>query len=516
MAATPSRPGLAELIDLETGLLQLDGHRAAAVAAGREALDASGQDPVAARLRAETDAAWRWQLASAWLTRLRSSGFALPGEGCTRSLHVASRLAQLLGVLLGAGAASATLAYDGSAPVNLWNFLGLFVLLQIVLFLLLLCSLGAGAARGRAMASATQRALAGLARAPLTRRLLGWAPEHWRAGWDELDRHRLQLATRRPLYADAERWGLFRSAQAVGIGFHVAAAIVFTWLAVFSDLAFAWSTTPAGVDARWLHGLVRALAWPWAWLAPDTVPTLEQVAATQWNRLEGAFVQGEAAASARASAAWWSFLLMAQLVWGLLPRLVAWLIGNGRLRGALSASRLDHTGFQALFDTMLAIPRPGDWAGPAPDEVQGTLLSTDASSANTSTLTAPTRSVPALVWGGFPYEADKLGKALQQRLGWQTSTWLEAGGADAHATETALQQASTQAKNAGGLVLFAELAESPNKAMLRGLGRLRAELGAETPLLVALCGAAPEEQLALWRDYFAPLRDPYLRVESLT
>ncbi|MAW62252.1 MAG: hypothetical protein CMJ94_15655 [Planctomycetes bacterium] len=523
MAARPPRPGLAELIDLETGLLQLDGLRPAAAAAGRELLDRDDADPVQARLRAETDADWRWQLAAAWLQRLRSSGVALPGRACQRSLTTAARIAQGLGILLGAGAASATLTYDGSAPVNLWNFLGLFVLLQILLFALLLFTLGAGAARGRALTSATQRAVGALARAPIVRRLLGTAPESWRASWEELARHRTALATRRPLYAEAERWGLFRSAQAIGVGFHLAAAVVFLWLAVFSDLAFAWSTTPAGVDASWLHGLVQALAWPWAWLAPETVPSLEEVAATQWNRLDRSFVQGEGAASARASAAWWSFLLVAQLVWGLLPRLLAWAYGGWRLRRALQASRLDHTGFQRLFDLMLALPKPGDWQGPRPSEVQGELLAESApagaagASADDSAagFAIPARPVPALVWGGFPHQAEQLAARLRQGFSWTAESLLEAGGADAHASETAVRQAAEQAKRAQGLVLFAELGESPNKALTRALQKLRETLGVHAPILVALVGPEDEAALQLWRDYLARLHDPYLRVEAL-
>lgn len=513
MAETHSRPGLAELIDLETGLLQLDGHRAAAVAAGRAALDRRGLAPVAARLRAETDAAWRWELASAWLQRLRASGTPLPGAACVRSLRTAGRLLQLLGILLGATAASATLAYDGTAPVNLWNFLGIFVLLQILLFALLLFSLGAGAARGRAVLSATQRALVGLARGNTTRKLLGFAPEAWRESWQELARHRVALATRRPLYAEAERWALFQSAQAIGVGFHLAAALIFTWLALFSDLAFAWSTTPAGVDAAWLHSLTDALAMPWAWLAPDTVPTLQAVEATQWNRLERSFVVGDPAASAQASAAWWSFLLMAQLVWGLLPRLLAWFFGGWRSRRALAAAPLDHAGFHALFDRMLALDASSDWEGPAPTEVKGELLSKEPV-APRAELPIPSQEIPALVWGGFPHQTAELASKLRQRLAWEVGHCEEAGGADAAATERALQSL-THASGSRGVVLFAELHSSPNKGLLRALHSLRGGLGPQAPILVALVGSNDPEALSLWRSYLGRSQDPYLRVEAI-
>ena len=513
MAETPSRPGLAELIDLETGLLHLDGHRAAAVAAGRAALERSGLDAPQARVRAESDAAWRWELAAAWLQRLRASGTPLPGTACARSLRTAGRLLQLIGILLGAVAAKTTLSYDGSAPVNLWNFLGIFVLLQIVLFALLLFGLGAGAARGRALLSATQRALGALARAHITRKLLGFAPETWQQSWGELARQRDALATRRPLYGEAERWLLFQNAQAVGVGFHLAAAVVFVWLAFFSDLAFAWSTTPAGVDAAWLHGLVEFLALPWAWWSPDAVPSLEAVTATQWNRLDRSFVSGDPEASAQAAAAWWSFLLSAQLYWGLLPRLLAWLYGGWRFRGALAAAPLDHAGFHALFDRMLPLESTADWQGPAPDEVQGELLGQGATSPSAA-MPAPSQAVPGLVWGGFPFQQDALASKLQQRLAWSVAELTEAGGADAAATDAALQTLA-RSGDARGLVVFVEILASPNKALLRALQQLRGELGAQAPILIALVGHRDDEALALWRDYLSRNQDPYLRVEAI-
>jgi hypothetical protein len=528
MAVMPSRPGLAELIDLESGLLDLQQHRASAAAAGRELCEQRGIGAAQARQRAESDPAWRWSLAAAWLRRLRAGGTLLPGETVTRSLRTASRLLQLLGILLGAAAASATLAYDGTAPVNLWNFLGVFVLLQILLFAILLLSLGAGAARGKAVLSATQRALGGIARAALTRRLLGYAPESWRASWSNLAEQQTALASRRPLYRDAERWILFRSAQAIGVGFHLAAAIVFLWLALFSDLAFAWSTTPAKIDAGWLHGLVEALAVPWSWLAASSVPSAAEVAATQWNRLEGRFVGTDPDAAAAASAAWWSFLLLAQLCWGLLPRLLAWLWADRKSQRALALAPLDHAGFHALFDAMLVGTHAPSWQGPAPESVRGDLIDEHKLAAIDASSQDRPRPAAALIWGGFPADATELATQLAARFAWRLGASLPAGGSDAAQTEQNLKQCAADARAAAGkqstaqgkalpaaVVLFVESEASPNKALLRALSSLRGELGPDAALLVALVGSADAQQLAIWRGYLGRSRDPYLRIEAL-
>jgi hypothetical protein len=427
-------------------------------------------------------------------------------------------------IRLGAGAASATLAYDGTAPVNLWNFLGIFVLLQILLFALLLIGLVAGVARGQAFLSATQRALRSIARAPLTRRLLGFAPESWQASWSNLAQQHDALASRRPLYRDAERWILFRSAQAIGIGFHLAAAVVFLWLALFSDLAFAWSTTPAEIDAGWLHSLVEALALPWAWLAPASVPDAAEVVATQWNRLERRFVGTDPATSAAASAAWWSFLLLAQLCWGLLPRLLAWLLANRKAKRALAKAPLDHAGFHALFDAMLGVAQAPAWQGPAPEAVRGELLREGLVPAVDPSSPAQPRAAAGLFWGGFPASSESLSAQLSSRFAWQLGAVFPAGEADAAQTESNLKRAAAAARSAVGkqspslppaVVLFAEAEASPNKALLRALSTLRGELGSDAALLVALVDLKEEQQLEIWRGYLGRNRDPYLRIEAL-
>ena len=113
-------------------------------------------------------------------------------------------------------------------------------------------------------------------------------------------------------------------------------------LVVFSDVAFAWSTTLVDLDAARFHALVTALARPWAWLWRDAVPSLALVEATR-SRLEGAYVQhagGGRAVDPALVGGWWRYLLAA-IAYGLLPRALA--LAVARLRAARLLARLPST-----------------------------------------------------------------------------------------------------------------------------------------------------------------------------
>lgn len=526
MADASPRPTLAELVDLEAGLARLDAHADDAAAAGRAVCAAHGLEARAARRRAESDRDWRLHLIRAWLTRLRARESALPGQALAGGLHVAGRLLVVVGLLLGGATAAAVLASPVGEPINLWKPLGILVLLQVLLLVLLVLMLGAGAARGRVWVSGFQRLVAAIAASRFVGRLTGAAPEAWRTGWQGLEDAARSTRARGSLRAGLERWLLFRIAQAFGVAFHVGVAAVFVAMVLFSDLAFAWSTTPAGVDAGFLSGLTQALATPWAWLLPQAAPGVDAVAATQWDRLEGVFLSEDAAFAARAAADWWLFLLVAQLVWGLLPRLAAWAFGAWKVRGALAARSFDDAACHRLFDAMFPAAASG-WQHPTPESVRGALVgdaaaaTAHAGAAHGTAAGAAEAGRPAasLVWGDFPHDADALCARLTGRFGWQAAPPRAAGGADEAVTAAALDDTTAAARRTAAdappaVVLFAEAGEGPDKRLLRALRRLRAALGSEAALLVALLDA-DAEALGLWRGYLDRAGDPALRVEAL-
>src|SRR2546423_330732 len=137
----------------------------------------------------------------------------------------------------------------------------------------------------------------------------------------------------------------FRAALVLGglvIGWTAATAALLGCLRliVFSDIAFSWSTTLVQLDAPRFHGLVHALAAPFAWLWPDADPSRALVEATRYSRLEGSYVLSGAGRAARPElvGGWWPFLLASIALYGLLPRCLA--LGIAAVRGSHLLARL--------------------------------------------------------------------------------------------------------------------------------------------------------------------------------
>jgi hypothetical protein len=133
-------------------------------------------------------------------------------------------------------------------------------------------------------------------------------------------------------------------------------AALATALAVLSTARyrFAWATTLLAPDA--FVGLTQALGWLPARLG-FPVPDAQTVRLS-----DGAHILP---AAAHASWAWWLIGLL--IVYGILPRLIAWIISVVRLRAALRGLRVDMTlpGYAALRARLLPPAEALDQEGPA-------------------------------------------------------------------------------------------------------------------------------------------------------
>ena len=519
MSLTPSSILLADLIDLEVVLARQEAGEApdgAAEAVGREVLTRRGVAVTEARAAVSRDRELRLQLAHALLARARAAGPPLPGDRVVRGYRGAGWLLGALALILGTVAARGALSFSGGDPINVWRFLGGLVLLQVALLVVLVVALTVGFARGAAWLSTLQRGLLVLSRMSWFDRLARHTAAQAREAFRGLELVRHRAATRRSLYRDAERWLLFGLTQRFALLFNLAAAATFLALVLFTDLVFAWSTTPAEIDGGHLALLVDALAAPWSWLLPDTVPSMEAIEATRWSRLEQAFAGGDPQAAATFAAGWWSFLFVALLVWGLLPRLIAWLVSGWKLRRALAAAPLDDVATMDLLESMIPAVAP-DWIHPSPESVSGELLQRGAGG-EPGPAGPPGEAGAAVLWGGWKAEETAVRELLAAHRGWRPAALLLAGGSSEGETRAALESLDETP-----LVVLVESGESPDKRCSRFLKDARGRLGPSTLITVGLVepsagggfGAVADQDLALWRDYLARLRDPYLRVEAL-
>ncbi|HLU40210.1 MAG TPA: DUF2868 domain-containing protein [Planctomycetota bacterium] len=462
---------------------------------GSEIADELGLDPRGARARLRAERALRARVAEAWLLRVRGQE---PGEGerTARALRLAGILLVVVALLAGAGAARAALAYDGREPVNVLVFLGVLVVPQIALFVLMLWAM----LRGRQ--GLLGAALTALANARFLRR--GAAATLGAIG------------ARLRMHAQVERWTTIRLAQRAAVAFNVGALATCLALVAFTDLAFCWSTTLQLAPER-VHAGCRAIAAPWAALFPEAVPPLELVRDSQWVRLPGRFVSGTSLPEAVArSGGWWSFLVAALVVWGLLPRVVLWAFAAWRVRAALRAVPFDDRRCNALFDRLL--PDAG-WAGPSPDEIGLPPHERAAGrAADAPPVSVGRGSTWLLTWGRLAKHQTELAECVRAATGAPPSGVLAVGGADLALDRAAVETLRKAGAQRALLVLAA--GSQPTKDVLDLLRALRQALGPRADLGVALVHDDPRtpvanDELAGWRASLDRMVDPYLGLQRL-
>ncbi len=243
------------------------------------------------------------------------------------------------GILLGAGAGSLALTFDGSYPVNLLAFLGVMVGLPGVLLILTLVSMVWRTSRfGVAGKSPVSRAPHSMLQ--LNSWLLGlWerlSGGVWQSGYGQSN------ARGRFAY-----WQVVSFAQLFSVGFFIGALMMLALLVVATDLAFGWSTT-LELQASAVHAWFAAIALPWVNVWREAVPDLALVEVSRFYRLEGDMLEARAARLGE----WWPFVFMTLLVWGLLPRLLMLAWCRWRLNAATEVLLREHSEVTALLDRM--------------------------------------------------------------------------------------------------------------------------------------------------------------------
>jgi Protein of unknown function (DUF2868) len=437
-----------------------------------------------------------------WVRAVREESLGSRIVGIYQTLGA---LLVLLGLSSGAGTAAAVLAYDGTRPVNVVHFLAVFVGLQLVLLALFLLSAPLWRLRGRVpFVQGIYGALRWLASA-----LAGLAERRLSAERRaQLKAARGRLAASHQVYGTAERWLLVSLGQRFGLSFNLGALATCLYLVAFSDLAFAWQTT-LDWSAEGFHHALTLLATPWSWLYPEGLPSLDVVRASRYFRLDGSF--GQVGPTAPLLGQWWRFLVLCLTVYGLLPRLALSIFSAVRLRRALAGLRLDHAEVASLLERLTSpvVHTQATSAEAAPGQPR---------SASRSPLPIPAGGGVAsvVVWGEVPIAPAELQTLVARRFGWEVQGQAQAGVDDTQADRAVID--GVAAGGSAPIVVLAEAFEAPTREARRFLADLRAAVGAERPIVVALLDGhgppAPDDE-RIWVKHVAGLGDPYLRVEAL-
>ncbi|MGB5413704.1 MAG: DUF2868 domain-containing protein [Polyangiales bacterium] len=483
---SPVRFGLAELIDFEAQL-------------------ASDRDRPPEELMARDRAiALRWQddpksvpvLVVRWLASLQRQGSTpSSGERVARAHTVANLVVFVVFALLGVAVALAVLQFTGDHPINVLVVLGVFVFLQWLNLL------------GTMIAFLWSRSSPGfLGHFPLSafiRRLILRMVGAEDAG---------RFLARRSLYAGVERWVLFRALQLGAVAFNVGAIATFIAAVSFTDLAFAWSTT-LQVGAEGLQRFCESLAAPWRLWLPDAVPTLDLVQATQYYRLDAAYVNAPAGArvqNAAVAGGWWPFLLMCLLVYGLLPRLVLVVWGSVGMNRAFRKLPFD-TPEEAEVIARLSNPRVRRVYEDDPGNVAPLGAGHQPLSRAQPLSSGP--PVIAVRWRDAEISPNTFSIRLRERFGALVDSPIANAGGHDHSEDEALLR-----RLEGGeqpVLVLAEPWNAPDRAFKRFVRTLRENGPPTRKIYVLLTAGGDDEQRDVWAGYLAELADPYIALDAL-
>ena len=256
-----------------------------------------------------------------------------PGEIITNSFRLVTILLSLLGFTAGHSAGLAFFTYTGEAPVNVFHFLILFVFSQ---FFLLLFVIAAAAAR---KITADSHSLSGAA--ALYSYLVAGLAGRMRRGLSrtvsfENRRQYTQTAALikkvRIRYAKIMLWPFFLLSQKIMIALNLGVLSATLLKIATSDLAFGWQST-LDISSWTLFVMVKFLAAPWSWIVPESLafPAEKAIEGSRFFLKDGIYHLASSDL-----VAWWPFLVLCLICYGLIPRLLLFITGTILEKNALN------------------------------------------------------------------------------------------------------------------------------------------------------------------------------------
>jgi hypothetical protein len=417
-----------------------------------------------------------------------------PSRGTTEAVRLAALVLAAAGFAVGAAAAAGALSYQPLGRINAVAALALLVGLPW-LFL--------GLALINALPSRVRRFVPWIGSEPEGGGLL--QPARWALrALPQSTRERLDAAWGRGqawerITAPLRRWLLLSISQGAGVALQLGALTATLALVVFSDLSFGWSTT-LEVDALSVRRFTEALSLPWAQLWPEARPSLELVETTRFFRIAGG---PDPAVPLETYGGWWPFLVMAMVVYGLLPRAIFFAVARGQLQRALRRAFLEAPGSARALDRLDSplLETTGDHDDSEAGSAAGPTREADC-------VHLPSRAV-VVSWA----EACAATGAVPLRCAPVAS--FDAGGprSPAEDTEVARRAAATAVESGVPIVLAVRGFEPPLAEVFDFLRELRDALGSGHAVLVTLLGGGPVERGA-WQQRVAAAGDPWLQLAN--
>lgn len=286
-----------------------------------------------------------------WLEAQRSQASPStiwPGALFCRGKTLLTRALIAVAAFAGVLASGGLLRYDGIQPVNVFGFLffllgGQLLLLAASFAALILRPLGLLSLETGIIAPGIYRlwkqVAAGMQKGVL-KQCSGETRLRIAAFFGSLGKKHSRY---RPLLA-----GLVAGlSQTFGVWFNIAAIASTLFLVSFSDRAFGWQSS-LNLSAESVHRATRVVARPWSSFYPAGAPSVSQIEGSRIHLKDGIrSLANENLVS------WWPFLVCSLLVYGLLPRLLLWLVAWGIVRRQLRKLGFDSLRCDRLWGSMI-------------------------------------------------------------------------------------------------------------------------------------------------------------------
>ncbi|MEM1212829.1 MAG: DUF2868 domain-containing protein [Planctomycetota bacterium] len=482
---TPVEVSALDVVELGWALQQDDAQPRAAVLE-RDRLAAQQLDPAQTEPMAHL---------LAWLRITRNPDRAQLRRRTSAGLSAVTAGLVVIGLALGYASALAVFAYDGQEPVNVVRALlvyGLANLALLTLTVLLVLPHPRKSSPAHNTHDPREGFLTGLRDA-----LLWISPGRLgslllRVLPGDLQHTANHLQTHHRVYGRVQAWQVITWSQTLGTAFHAAALVGFLQLVLFTDLAFGWATT-LGVGPEAFRQVVAWVALPWGWLG---------FAEPQWTLVQQSrFFRGQSF-DADGLQAWWPFVLMVMLVYGIVPRIIARLWAGRRLGLALAAALRWTPGAGEVLARLTAASATGQAPTPEAPPASPTPNPTQAPSPTTPTTPAVPlqhQASTTLGWAGLAGDHPVGGaQSLEQD----------------RATIQAVADTVAQADVPPVITLRVKAYEPPVLEVLDFLTDLRQALGDAIPIHAELIGQPQPTptQTQVWQQRLATLNDPWLRV----
>lgn len=414
-----------------------------------------------------------------------------PGMQLSRMVTTTTVMMWLTGFFVGAGLARTVLHYTGEQPVNLISTLLVLVGLQLVSLLLLIFFWLGGMNRIADALSVFHPA-----------KIILWLLNRIRPKEDMFtDSWQSAIGTTlRPM--------VVYLGQHFTVALNLGILVTMIYLISTRDIAFGWSTS-LQLDNETMFSLLRGLAAPWSQLLPGATPTAELIDASRFYRLQSQLQNTNTQPEVLAT--WWTYLIIAVTVYGLIPRLLMLAVSSmkydrsiinriiassessqvlARMRSPLVTTASDH---QQVAASGVAACRP------VPARQTRTLL-----------------NCLVIGWAMDQNDDAFADKKSLKKAGISATASLTAGG---HNTLQQDQHVIDSTKASNGIVVLTRSWEPPLAEFNDFLADLRISAGSNCPIIVMLV-ALPEEsvtsdQLQIWEAALAVLQDGNLYLESI-